>query len=48
MKIRIKSDSGRLPSYESREAAGMDIRAYLKEDDKEEAPEEAPAQADEN
>ncbi|MDO4859840.1 MAG: dUTP diphosphatase [Bacillota bacterium] len=32
MKIRIKSDSGRLPSYESREAAGMDIRAYLKED----------------
>ena len=32
MKIRIKSDSGRLPSYESREAAGMDIKAYLKED----------------
>ncbi|MBQ2678027.1 MAG: dUTP diphosphatase [Firmicutes bacterium] len=32
MKIRIKSDSGRLPSYESKEAAGMDIRAYLKED----------------
>ena len=32
MKIRIKSDSGRLPSYESKEAAGMDIRAYLKDD----------------
>ncbi|MBR6444115.1 MAG: dUTP diphosphatase [Firmicutes bacterium] len=32
MKIRIKSESGILPSYESAEAAGMDIRAYLKED----------------
>ena len=32
MKIRIKSDSGRLPSYESKEAAGMDIMAYLEED----------------
>ena len=32
MKIRIKSESGRLPSYESKEAAGMDICAYLDED----------------
>ena len=32
MKIKIKSESGRLPAYESRDAAGMDIMAYLKED----------------
>lgn len=32
MKIKIKSESGRLPSYESREAAGMDVQAYLSED----------------
>ena len=32
MEIRIKSDSGRLPTYESKEAAGMDICAYLDAD----------------
>ena len=32
MKIKIKSESGRLPAYESKDAAGMDIRAYLDKD----------------
>lgn len=31
MKIKIRSISGRLPSYETSGAAGMDIRAFLKE-----------------
>lgn len=31
MKIKITSISGRLPSYETSGAAGMDIRAFLKE-----------------
>ena len=31
MKIKIGSISGRLPSYETSGAAGMDIRAFLKE-----------------
>jgi dUTP pyrophosphatase len=32
IKIKIKSDSGRLPSYETEGAAGMDIAAYIEED----------------
>ena len=31
MKIKIKSLSGRMPAYETKGAAGMDIRAYLDE-----------------
>lgn len=31
MKIKIKSLPGRIPSYETEGAAGMDIRAYLEE-----------------
>lgn len=31
MKIKIRSISGRLPSYETSGAAGIDIRAFLKE-----------------
>ncbi|MCB6993680.1 dUTP diphosphatase [bacterium 210820-DFI.6.37] len=32
MKIKIKSESGYLPSYETDGSAGMDLRASLKED----------------
>lgn len=31
MQIRIKSDSGIFPAYETEGSAGMDIRAYLEE-----------------
>lgn len=31
MKIRIKSESGNLPFYETEGAAGMDLKAYLDE-----------------
>lgn len=31
MKIKITSAAGRLPEYETRGAAGMDLRAFLKE-----------------
>lgn len=31
MEIKIKSESGRLPAYETEGAAGMDLRARLKE-----------------
>lgn len=31
MEIKIKSESGIVPSYETAGSAGMDIRAYLKE-----------------
>ena len=31
MEIKIKSESGIVPAYETAGSAGMDIRAYLKE-----------------
>lgn len=31
MEIKIKSESGIVPAYETAESAGMDIRAYLEE-----------------
>ena len=31
MKVRIKSDSGTLPFYETEGSAGMDLRAYIEE-----------------
>ena len=31
MIIKIKSDSGRMPEYETEGAAGMDLKAYLEE-----------------
>ncbi len=31
MKVRIKSDSGILPFYETEGSAGMDLRAFIKE-----------------
>jgi len=32
VEIRIKSDSGRIPAYETEGSAGMDIAAYIEED----------------
>jgi dUTP pyrophosphatase len=32
VEIKIKSDSGRLPSYETDGAAGMDLSAYIEEE----------------